>query len=427
MLHTISQEVISPRAAQRHRAALLKAVTELRTALSDAYVGTSGYSYRLAVFPATKKLDAWILERFGIKVQTVIGDVPWDDAWVSYYQMRQGTGSGDPSVTAQPKLTQKVLERHSTVKTMIESTIDLEQVKVDGKLSQIEFTICLSRHLIENTDNSDEEITAVFVHELGHTFMHLITLADTVWYNYALTEGVEVLLGRKPNRYKLELLNTRYLAKHVSNPEVLKAMEEQRSAEAYRLAVLDALQNHRYANTSHNTIRAAHYRSEQTADQFAARMGFGAAMVKFLDRWHRRDLFSDHRPEGMIMTLLRYGLVGLAPLFLIKPVSDDHILVTHTPYEAGKTRLESVMRDLIAQLRSKEISAARRTILLEEIADVKDVLRQLHERRPLIENLMRLTSAKWRKNDDLYYREKELELLLNNDLFFHSAQAKQLA
>lgn len=319
-------------------------------------------------------------------------------------------------------------------------TVDLEKVKVTGAFTKFPMTIFMDPGYFKpERGYTAEEITAGLLHEVGHGFFTFATLGDYVWLNYYLTDGVDIALGKKPNVYKVKLLTPEYMQK------TLTAMSEKDLADELKhptevnvkkafLAMVGATNRNQLDSTPGF---GQYLRDEQLADMFVSRVGFGRPLVAMLSRLskefggdarHFRTRFTFIQVE--VLKILGWGgatylFPVLPPLLLLLGVS----VVGHnaTPYDNLTERFIKVKRDLVAQVRNRDVLPSYKEALLADIAVIDNTLKAMNQYRTAFETVSNFFNPHYRRKQHRLKTEERLEALLNSDLFIHSERLKLLA
>jgi len=314
----------------------------------------------------------------------------------------------------------------------MKSTIDLDRATVSGQFTEVPFVLRLPRIFFEGyKDFTPEEITATILHEVGHAFFSLATLGEYVYLNYYLTDGVEILLGKKPNKYQVEVLDHGYLRKHVPREEWDRLKKDPTEAN-YRRALLIA--NRRQARTHLVSKQGSEKRDEQLADMFSSRMGFSRPLATALYKLTKSPLNRHHR--GTVVNLLvevsKLLLAGLSvgSVVVVPPMATYVIMAYITvefidnmnggDYDNDYQRLVKIRQDLVAQLRHVSSSPKYRAKLDDDIKVIDDLLKTMKDRTTLMMGMMHLLIPGYRRGRQQIKHEELLESLLNNDLYLQA-------
>jgi len=337
----------------------------------------------------------------------------------------------------------EVLHKEYT-KHHMKSTIDLKNVKVTGNFQEIPFMLALPIiHFLKDHHDifSSEELTAIILHEIGHAFFNLATIGEMVWMNYFLTDGVDVVLGKKPNTYRVELLSREWLEKNVPNKVVRDELiqspdNEVNVRKAVLLAAATSNRNHLWSKGT----MTGELRSEQLADMFATRMGYGVHITTSLNKMSEffgEKRFYQTRTQRLfhnILTLVGLGVtagtVVVSPIFGM--VVSAAVLFNawglnsqFSPYDRPKERFEKIHRELISVLRTT--GPENKAVVLKEIRQVKAILATMTDELTLIESIGILTNPLVRRTYHRVQAEQLLERLFRSDLFAHAERLKTTA
>lgn len=334
----------------------------------------------------------------------------------------------------------------STPSDLLKVKIDLEKGKVSNSIftglrSQvIIFTGLVKRPTVKLTA---EEITAIIIHELGHVFNQYMTLGEYVWLSYLLQDGVEVVLGKKPNKYNLEVLSADGLEKWAKDKDLVKAVKEEPSEANIRRAILSAHANApRHHITSGESLLSL-AREEQAADFFASRMGYARASVTAhvkMERVYRanyRRSNTAHMAAEAIKVvsglgaLFSAGTAVVLPVFWIPAIAFIAMnrvvdFRADSPlYDKPLDRLLKFRLDLIAQLKQlKDDKETQRTIL-EDIKVIDGLIKDFKQHTTAWEMLTAFMLPTARRQRHQRAREQRFERLMHNDLFIAAQQLNQ--
>ncbi len=326
---------------------------------------------------------------------------------------------------------------------LLRSTIDLEKAQVTGELSKVPFTMVVPTGLFSASWGlTPEEVTSLLLHEVGHAFYCLATLGEYVWLNYYLTDGIDVLLGKKPNKYRIELLNASYLQAKTTDPDLRKKLEADPTEENLRRAVLVSTLKEPRNHLTGQSVRGMNRRDEQLADMFVSRLGFtrplASGLVKITRMGSSGRRFTRSREDFMAMEALKV-LVATAGVLAAPWTAGVGLLLTlgvistsvteahvHPFYDNPTERLQKLRNDLVSQLKSPEMSEQQRLALDEDIKTLDDILKNHNQYLSLWEVIGFALAPKARRDHQRLKHEEMLEQLLSNDLFVQAHRFRQL-
>lgn len=303
--------------------------------------------------------------------------------------------------------------------------IDLKNVKVKGKIvDSLGYTVILGHQLLNGIANiTVEEVTAAMMHEFGHIFNSFMTLGDYVWLNYYLTDGIEVMLGKKTDRFKLELYNDRWMADNVPEAD-WKAFIENKNEETAKRVVLQAVRSMQRHHLTDNDITAKR-REEQGADLFASRLGYGRALASVLykvDRYYESPSLARSVWMGefakVCVTLLALPL-AIVGLMVYDPVAwDAHTMEGR--YDPPMQRLVKIRQDIVAQL--KRPGPLNPKGLADDLDAIDELIKEYSNRTSIFDHLINFFRPSIRKMNQNTKVEDDIEFLANNDLFVQASK-----
>jgi hypothetical protein len=320
-----------------------------------------------------------------------------------------------------------VSEDSVSLKKLIQ--VDLKTGKVTGSLANdLTYTMILSHQMLNGFGGfTVKENTASLLHEYGHIINGFMYLGDYVWLNYYLTEGIEVMLGRKKDRVELELYNDRWLRENVPADEYenFQANKTEENAKRVILSVAKKLPRH---HLTENEITAKR-REEQTADMFATRLGYGrdlATALHKLNKYHEEPSlvgsfwFGEMAKVFVTLLFLPFAVIGL---MVYDPAGGD-AYTQDGRYDDPMDRLVKIRRDLVAQL--KRPGPLNKQGLVDDIDAIDSMIKEYSTNSSTFDgiiNFFRPGVRKMRQNTKV---EDDLESLMNNDLFLQAHKLSKL-
>lgn len=361
-----------------------------------------------------------IVKMTGLNVEFISTPGPHPDAWMMTFMYHGHQGTTWSKYFPQEARTSKDGLKYIT-------KVDLKNVKVSGPMvDELKYkSNCAEAFFHPSNGYSDEEITGIILHEIGHAFNVFVTLSDYIWLNYMLTDGIDVLLGNKRNEYNLEVLDHTWMEKNVDK-DFREEYANKRSPENARRAILStykkAQRHYLYDNAG-----SAHMREEQMADMFATRLGYGRHMIKGLDKMYKAYGMSTDYRASWVGNLVRAAfLLVFLPFSLLWMIT-----LTGTcdldfggRYDGTVQRVEKVRYDLINQLKSIK-DRTMVPIIQADIEAIDEILKEYHKGQNLFDYVGQFVSPILRKETKLKVQEENLEYLLNNSLFVEAFRYKK--
>jgi len=385
--------------------------------LVQAQIAVMRRSYETAGRVSTDALKALseIVKMTGLNVEFISTPGPHPDAWMMtfMYVGHQGT-------TWSKFLPTEVRTSKDGLKYV--TKVDLKNVKVSGPMvDELKYkSNCAESFFHPSNGFTDEEITGIVLHEIGHAFNVFVTLSDYIWLNYMLSDGIDVLLGNKRNEFNLDVLDHTWILKNVPANE-REEYANNRTPENAKRAILSmfkkAPRHYLYDNPG-----TAHMREEQMADMFATRLGYGRHMIKGLDRIYKAyGMSTDYRSSWLGNLVRAAVLVVFLPFTLLwmLTLSGTSDWDFGGRYDGTVERVEKVRLDLINQLKTiKDRTMA--PYIKADIEAIDEVLTTYHKGSNLFDWIGQFVSPQLRKETKLKVQEENLEHLLNNDLFYQA-------
>jgi hypothetical protein len=290
--------------------------------------------------------------------------------------------------------------------------------------------------LINNIKCTPGEITAIVLHELGHAFTWYENTVRTETTNQVLQNISKELFSKKENKdlefvYR-ELTDKLKLSKADADSIINsqdKTIMEARVFEAISGFVVSQTKEERYNETS----------SEQLADQFATRFGYGRELIGGLEKIMKYY----NLPEYNITTKSIYilgelavyagmisGMLLLMPGALVYALFAVMIGVLSSEsnkdmtYDQIKDRYIRVRNELVSILKA-DIDTKDKTTILTSIYNLDLMIKNLGSYTPLIKYITDLLPGNKAIKSDREYQQL-IETISNNNLFVKSAEFEQL-
>lgn len=324
-------------------------------------------------------------------------------------------------------------------------TIDLKTAKVTGIFSKYRHILVLGGDILLDVTTTPAMATAICLHEIGHVFTYY-EYADRLSTTNQIMQNLATEI-RTENRPEKREYWYRELAKETDlPPETFEKInnESNRTIAGYFLyqaynTYVKSLMNSKYDTTA----------GEQTADNFAARFGYGKEIVAAL----QKDAVRDNDPEvsalrrfNMTMTevsrlvVTGISIIGLAFIpgvgwimamtaFMIASMlfALEGTHYQDYTYDDLGIRFKRIRQQYIELLKNPELPPELAKGGIEQIKAIDELMKNVVAYEPLLRKLSdRLMSIN--KNTKLDIQQQQLmEELAHNDLFLKSAQLKTLS
>lgn len=308
--------------------------------------------------------------------------------------------------------------------------VDVKALTVTGKLcDEYVFDIYCSLGFVDRTYGfTDEEVTAILTHEVGHGFDVFITMGDYIALNYFLQDGIDVLLGTKQNKQQLKILDATWMAKNIPDPKAREAWANSRTPDTARRAILSAFKDipryHLYQNE-----QTAWRREEQMADLFTSRLGLGRPLATGLHKMHKICGYDINKSSSWLANFFKIILMtGFLPftIAIIAGQMEASAWDMADRYDDPQERLLKIRRDLVNQLKNIKDTKLKPGID-QDLKVIDEMLKEYDQNRTLFEELVHFFKPSIRRQTQYTQYEHDLEELFHNDLFVQAYRIKQLA
>lgn len=395
-------------------------VVKLRALLNDPKVT------REIAIAFLKEHETKLQKETGLQIYFSIRNILNAAAWGSLFTV----GHNSTNNTSIPEV-KEYTDRKITSEDLSDFKVDLTQMKFSGKLpkehkSYMELGLQLFNPRYGFTD---EQITAIALHELGHLVSDYLHLGEYVLLNQYLANAIELFQGNAAKVKNVEIYSEAWLRANLTEEELKDFVYGQADE---KTAVRVALSAVRKVPRKHITGSnfSATVREEQFADLFASRLGYTrqlAAAMYNLDRQFGAEALK--RPISPILSAI--GTLFLLPAYLLtlplitllaffEPTPEDHLFARGYRYDNDKERIIKFKRELIFQIRTCT-SDVERKVLMEDLKMVEHYVNQYNKvDRTFYEAVRNVVNYSWRKQEQQHHKERVLEQLVNNDIFVKS-------
>lgn len=312
-----------------------------------------------------------------------------------------------------------------------EAGVDLRTGRVRGYFKQVKVTIVLAHNLFTDKKYKTEHICGIFAHELGHAFTYFEYLGNIVRRSVLIDQASKTVINPNFNaETKTKLLKEveRQLGTEPLELEKSVNLPDRKAKLKVETALItDGLFNHTRTESSTPFYDARNI--EQLADQFCVIHGMG--------RWQAEALsviYDTYRDPSRVTTAEFLAMELLKTLlFLIVTLAFPLIVLllffSLTPsaqwYDGPKQRIEFLRRQLISHLKMVRDPMIKERIM-SDIKALDDLLEKYSGRKTLFNLYLNHLSIVGRR---MYKEEnfrKQLEELINNDLYIKAEELEDL-
>lgn len=388
--------------------------------------------------PFIDEIQNLIFDRFGLKIKL---DIINGQAHVMPMYLNKYNALGKDIFHGLIKDSQieKLIRKNITT-----GTVDLQNARVGGIFSEYQHDVCINFHFLKGKGLTPQEVTAVFIHELGHAFTYCYYSDRLNTTNQVLADLTRHALSSDQGSSIEYVYSTlKKITPEVKKEEVDRLLNGPKAVASvtwfklFKESVETLMVNSFYDQTS----------SEERADQFVARFGRGKELVLGLDKFYTwspykskifffyiqyKDirflinvflalsrLLSNFTPGAFwFKVFFSFALSILLSLFLQRSSRKD------MTYDDLKTRYLRVRNDIINQLKLKEISEEHTREFLNSIYEIDRVLKETFDLRKLSIVVADFIFLDARATQKAYTNQRLLEELSSNELFIHSAELR---
>lgn len=320
-------------------------------------------------------------------------------------------------------------------------SVDLVKAKVSGAFSELEIKMLFPGTILSATQLTDEEIGAIFTHEIGHAFTFLEFLGKTTTTNQILALVATEIFEQAPPQAK------KYFIEMLLNDKdgTLEKELENKNKEKRVLVVLKNI-----LTEPQSTSLTKHYDAtscETLADNFAARFYYSRALVTALDKLHG---FANLEKKGFIRSSL---LIVIDMLALIWPIllltggilTADILLIlyglqfgvlfflthgetgTDYTYDKLKVRYLRLKEQIIQALKDEKLPKELTKQLLSDISLMDEKINELRDSGGFLNAVFNLIFSNDKEGLASVKLQRLLEELASNDLYVKAAQLRTIA
>lgn len=318
------------------------------------------------------------------------------------------------------------LKRLKKGQKVLEGTLDLKASTVSGVYSDEVATVCLTKGLLESPIFEPSEIAAIMLHELGHLFSYFEYLEFSLTTNVTLQAATQAYFDAEGTVRKHEIVSETQKALDIDleDPDALIRVNNR---EVFQTILLrEAIRQNK------STLGSGIYDYtawEAASDQFATRHGAGRDLVTGLDKLNKMYGSPAHRStmkhvifNGVTLLLFLAALgVGFIPVLLIlfiNPAVKD--------YDPDRARLKRIRQEMIAGIKDPNLDSETKKQILVDVQAIDKIIELMKDRRSWLEFFHTSILPKGRKQYKQLEFQKDLEELVNNDLFLAAAKFETL-
>lgn len=317
--------------------------------------------------------------------------------------------------------------------------IDLKKGKLTGNLSRTKVTMYLSwKHLFNNEDLTDEEIAAIFLHEVGHaftTFEYINRLATT---NQAIATLCNDSLSRDRVKYNITLKEVSQ--KLFQQPSKLEELREVTDKTVIAGVILST-----ELKTRKSQIGTPYYDEtacEYLADQFVARHRLGKQLITGLEKITPKFSTEKSYLAGVLTNVFHiylllattiFSKVGFSIIGVLFRILFGYLFYTSSKitnkdftYDNLLVRYKRIKEQMIQDFKNLDHTAEEIINKTRELEEVTKIIENTIEFTPVLTKLVTTLLPGQKRAKNAIQLQRDLEELASNDLFVQSAKLRTL-
>ena len=323
-----------------------------------------------------------------------------------------------------------VLRMLNNADNIVKGSVNLITGRVTGVFTEITSKVSFPLEMLGNSKFTDEELSAVMLHEIGHLETYYEYLGRIVTTNQVLA-GVARSLSNGDDIEKRTVVL-------ISAKKALKLKESgiEELAKSTKTEVVSCVILSNLVEKSRSELGSNIYDInswEYLADEFAARHHAGKHLITAFDKIYRDSSNKAFRNTGMFvgmealkfLFLLGGIFTGVGPLAVLGAtlmlMDADHV-----GYNEPEARIQRVRNQIVENLKNPKLSKADVEKLNDDLEVIGQVLKNVNDRRQLIGALYDFLSPAGRRNRNEMLFQQQLEEIANNELFAKAAAFKTL-
>lgn len=317
------------------------------------------------------------------------------------------------------------------------ANVDRKTGKISGVYSKCHCPITFTKGILTSSKFTDEEIAAVALHEIGHIFSMFETMYKTAGANLAIASAMEDCIGVKDNNVRMKVV------KGLKEKGVIEVSIDENTVaqlDDEKLPVVVITSAYKQIRQEKDAVCYNRTAWEQSADQFAVRMGAGVhlatALNKIVPANEAKRQFAVNSLARFAFQLLMFfgkmialkassfGLLLLIILYELLLVDLPVVFeVAYNTYDKAKDRISRIRREQIGKLKvlDKDDELVKETIeQIDEMKKIED--EQLNLYPSLQGHVFAFIYNAFTRQLTKKEQQQTIEKLMNNELFVQAAK-----
>lgn len=340
----------------------------------------------------------------------------------------------------------------------LSAEVDRDLGRVSGFFSTVDIPIWITKGLLVNQDRhgaykfTAEEVAAIILHEVGHAFSYIDSIARVYRRNIILESHLtEFCKPGQDRKQKIKLISylkaEKILGDTFKNDEIADLPNDKATA-----VIIQGQSMHSLSKQDPNSLCYDSTSFEAAADQYAVRMGAGVHLASGLGKMYEKQYlgiwnrfvrfisFTFHLINLAWLTcnaLLTFGLTEIVmrwmsnyiPIWTITQYIERSLNIYFSSYDQPKDRLERIRREIIGYFKSGKIDKDVQKRMLDQLdlitKQIKDSGIDNYDTSRVEYWMLRMFSF-MRNNVSEKEKQQLREELINNSLYADAARFNTL-
>jgi hypothetical protein len=327
----------------------------------------------------------------------------------------------------------------------VKSTVDLKNAKITGKINEHpHITIVDFKGFFKNVKVTPGELAAILMHEVGHAFTYLENTNKIVTINQALYNiANKKKTMDKAKVFKIAFADLSKIDGTVTDKDIEQMLSDNSIIASFALYKFIAKNTNLESLLADPVDKNSYYNSENMADVFATRFGFGQELANGLSKAYNKDGEGRYHTEDTFLLLSLTTILSILAMSVILFISGmvivtgaavltiisvfTAILDERNKYKKADIRFQKIYNELVDSLKYIEMSNVEKKNIIMQLRQIKlniDIV--FVAPTPITEKLVLAVAKNSRTNMSYDYQQDILEKLASNELFVKSVELELL-
>lgn len=314
----------------------------------------------------------------------------------------------------------------------VKGYVDFKHCKVDGVFKEFVNRIGINRKLfLDDPIYTDQEVSAIILHELGHIFTFFEYSSRLITTNQALSLTMKCI-DKNISEDKKEIIFMSLTANKLSKDE-LESLVKTNNIETAAIIILGA--KIRDCESELGVNLYDYTTAEYLADQFATRLGAGQYVVTGIDKLSRqykilgRAINSVWYGGWTLYFIISSGVASIIPISIFYLLSLIINVLSNTKankYDDDYNRYTRIRLQNTEALKNRDLTTEEKNFYLQQNEIIENVISNYNDNKGFIDTLSYWVKPGYRKAHDFEVLQKNLERLAGNKLFDKAAKLSTL-